>query len=44
VKARLESHLIPYESLVADDYETFLAKRAEIVAERMTRLAQGENV
>lgn len=44
VRTRLESHLVPYQSLMSDDYETFLFKRAEIVAERMERLAQGENV
>jgi hypothetical protein len=44
VKARLESHLIPYESLLTDDYDTFLRKRAQIVSDRMMRLAEGENV
>jgi hypothetical protein len=44
VRVRLESHLIPYESLGTDDYETFLARRATVIAERMRRLANGENV
>jgi len=38
VKARLASHLIPYEELVGGDYEAFLKKRASLVHDAMTKL------
>lgn len=41
VRQRLESHLIPYDALVADDYDAFLAARAERMHADMLKLCQG---
>jgi hypothetical protein len=41
VRQRLESHLIPYEALVADDYEAFLIARAERIEADMIALCNG---
>lgn len=41
VKKRLASHLIPFEELMAGDFEKFLDARAAIIHERMTKLANG---
>lgn len=41
VRHRLESHLIPYDALVADDYEQFLAARAERMHADMLKLCAG---
>ena len=41
-RTRLESHLIPYDSLMHEDYETFLGKRADLMIEAMKKLAGGE--
>lgn len=41
VRQRLESHLIPYDALVADDYESFLAARADQMHADMMSLCQG---
>jgi hypothetical protein len=41
VKARLDSHLIPFEEMVAGDYDKFLAARAAMVYSRMTGLCTG---
>lgn len=41
VQQRLESHLIPYGALIADDYDAFLAARAERLYADMTTLCQG---
>ena len=38
VRARLASHLIPYDEMVAGDYDAFLARRAELVRDAMTTL------
>lgn len=38
VRTRLESHLIPYDEMVAGDYEAFLRKRAENVHAAMIKL------
>lgn len=43
VRHRLESHLIPYDALIADDYEGFLAVRAQRVHADMTSLCQGHS-
>lgn len=43
VRSRLASHLIPYESLVAGDYEVFLRERAKLIHSRMTLLCAGKN-
>jgi hypothetical protein len=43
VRARLESHLIPYDSLMSDDYETFLGKRADLLLEQIKKLASGQD-
>lgn len=42
VRGRLMSHLIPYDSLMADDYESFLAARAELILPVLHKLANGE--
>jgi hypothetical protein len=41
VRQRLESHLIPYDALIADDYEAFLEARAERLHADMVKLCQG---
>lgn len=41
VRARLESHLIPYDEMVAGHYEAFLTQRAERIHASMTRLCAG---
>lgn len=38
VRARLKSHLIPYDALVAGDYDDFLQKRAEMVYKAALKL------
>jgi len=41
VRQRLESHLVPYDALVADDYDAFLVARAERIHDDMTKLCEG---
>lgn len=41
VRQRLESHLIPYDVLIADDYDSLLEKRAELVHTDMLKLCEG---
>tara|TARA_R110000787_G_scaffold47687_5_gene115357 strand:+ start:2155 stop:3867 length:1713 start_codon:yes stop_codon:yes gene_type:complete len=41
VRQRLESHLIPYDALVGDDYDAFLAARADRMHADMLKLCQG---
>ena len=41
VRERLESHLIPYEALTADDYDAFLNARAELMHADMIKLCYG---
>ena len=38
VKARLASHLIPYEEMIAGNYKEFLEKRASLLHAAMTTL------
>jgi len=38
VRARLATHLIPFDELVSNDYEAFLNKRASIVFDAMAKL------
>ena len=38
VKARLATHLIPYDEMVADDYPAFLKARASLIHSAMTTL------
>jgi hypothetical protein len=38
VKARLATHLVPFDEMVSDDYEAFLSKRASTVFGVMTQL------
>lgn len=40
VRQRLSSHLIPYDQMVANNYQAFLKRRAEIVGEKMLELCQ----
>lgn len=40
IKARLASHLIPYEEMVSGDYDAFLKKRAELIYAKMTDLCE----
>lgn len=42
VQHRLATHLIPYESLIAGDYEAFLAERARIVQPHIEALCAGK--
>ncbi|SKA31633.1 DUF262 domain-containing protein [Consotaella salsifontis] len=41
VKARLTSHLIPYDELIGGDYDAFLKKRAQLVHAKLTTLCSG---
>ena len=38
IKARLSSHLIPYQQMVANDYDAFMEKRGEMVQTEMLKL------
>lgn len=42
VKDRLESHLIPYDILVGDDYDKFLEERAQVMLAYLTKLCEGK--
>ena len=42
VRQRLASHLIPFDALVAGDYENFLQVRAELMAEKIEMLCHGQ--
>ncbi|QSR23182.1 DUF262 domain-containing protein [Hyphomonas sp. KY3] len=42
VRQRLESHAVPYDALVAGDYDAFLRRRAELIAIDMHKLCNGE--
>lgn len=41
VKARLATHLIPYDEMVAGDYQKFLQARASLIHAAMTKLCAG---
>mgnify|MGYP005851384071 CR=1 FL=1 len=41
VRQRLASHLVPYDALIADDYEAFLSQRAALVHGDMVKLCDG---
>jgi len=41
LKARLASHVIPYDEMIAGDYDAFLKKRASMIHQHMTRLCEG---
>ena len=41
VRQRIESHLIPYEELIADDFKAFLIARSERIHGAMEKLAGG---
>ena len=41
VKARLATHLIPYDAMVGGDYYAFLQARASLVHDAMTKLCAG---
>ena len=42
VRSRLESHMVPYDELLAGDYDAFLMVRAEMIHAAMTKLCEGE--
>lgn len=42
VRQRLQSHLIPYDALIAGDYHEFLAERASMITACMQKLCRGE--
>jgi len=44
IKARLASHLIPYDEMVAGDYGSFLKVRSEMIHESMRRVCQGGSI
>lgn len=41
VRTRLESHLVPYDALVAGDYDAFLDARAVMIEQAMKKLCDG---
>jgi hypothetical protein len=40
VRGRLSSHLIPYDEMIAGDYDTFLSRRAELIHDAMLKLCE----
>lgn len=38
VRARLATHLIPFDEMVSNDYQAFLNKRASMMFDKMTKL------
>lgn len=40
IRTRLTSHLIPYDEMVAGDYDAFLVKRAELIHAAMLKLCE----
>ena len=44
VRRRLESHMVPYDALVAGDYDAFIAKRSALVHEAMLKLCVGGTI
>jgi len=43
VRARLASHLIPFDEMVAGDYDAFLSVRSRLIHAAMTRLCRGSS-
>jgi len=43
VRRRLESHIVPYDSLIAGNYDAFLRQRADEVHSVMAKLCSGQN-
>lgn len=41
VRWRLATHLVPYDALIADDYEAFLTERAKLIEADMKTLCNG---
>ncbi len=41
VRQRLQSHLVPYDALVAGDFQKFLFSRAQLVEARMKKMCDG---
>lgn len=44
VRRRLESHIVPFDEMVAGDYENFLTTRAQMMYAMMLKLCAGETV
>ncbi|WP_018429737.1 DUF262 domain-containing protein [Hoeflea sp. 108] len=44
VRSRLESHMVPYDALIAGDYDAFIGARAQRVHGAMMRLCRGETL
>ena len=44
VRRRLDSHLVPFDTLIAGDYTKFLEARAELIHDRMKQLTNGSAV
>lgn len=44
VRSRLESHMVPYDALVAGNYDAFIVARSEDVHAAMMRLCRGETL
>lgn len=42
VKSRLSSHMVPYDELIAGDYEAFLEARGKLIHAAMVKLCNGE--
>ena len=42
VRSRLDSHLVPFDELVAGDYDAFLAERAVLVGDAIKSLSMGK--
>jgi hypothetical protein len=44
IRDRLATHLIPYDEMVANDYQAFLKRRAELVHDAMVAICNGKSV
>ena len=42
IRERVSTHIIPYDEMVAGDYDNFLRKRAEMIRERMLKVCGAE--
>lgn len=44
VKSRLKSHMIPYETLINNDFTAFRRERARLILDAMSKLANGHDI
>lgn len=44
LRYRLNSHIIPYDEMIAGDYDAFINKRAEMITKAMQSISNGESI